>query len=68
MQKGCVSQPGACGPAKPVPQPRLGKTGSLASVLTPTGSMLSVSLFFLTTLPEKLQKRLFFRYFRPPAQ
>ena len=23
MQKGCVSQPGACGPAKPVPRPLL---------------------------------------------
>ena len=27
-QKGCVSQPGACGPAKPVPRPRLAWPGA----------------------------------------
>ena len=33
VQKGCVSQPGACGPAKPVPRPRLARAAHILCII-----------------------------------
>ena len=44
-QKGCVSQPGACGPAKPVPRPLLRNAG-MASCATNAKICREMPLFF----------------------